>query len=203
LIIASDWSYDDGGVNRAIMLKHHDTLEGSNVIDNVLIANNIIIGYATCFSTNPYSSSSYYTNLEIKNNIMMDGDSGLINLPNFDDSSSSIEIEDNLFYCRSGRCSNNMFLYDGNNYASLAAFETGESAASSNEYGDSDFVAFVEGDYDNSDYHLASTDTAAMDLAQTLTDFSTDKDGNTRPFGSAWDIGAYEYGGVLPESCTD
>jgi hypothetical protein len=44
------------------------------------------------------------------------------------------------------------------------------------------------------DFHLTSADTAARDQGTNLSSyFSTDKDGVSRPQGSAWDIGAYEY----------
>lgn len=44
----------------------------------------------------------------------------------------------------------------------------------------------------NNDLHLASNDTTALDKGLTLSYISTDKDGNSRPQGGAWDIGAYE-----------
>lgn len=43
-------------------------------------------------------------------------------------------------------------------------------------------------------YRLLASDTYALNKGVTISDFNTDKDGNTRPFGAAWDIGAYEYG---------
>jgi hypothetical protein len=47
------------------------------------------------------------------------------------------------------------------------------------------------------DYHLLATSTAAIDRGISpsyLTSvYTTDKDGVTRPQGSAWDIGAYEF----------
>ena len=44
------------------------------------------------------------------------------------------------------------------------------------------------------DLHLVSTATAAIDQAATLPDVSDDFDGDTRPIGSAPDVGADEYG---------
>ena len=194
LFIASDWSYDDGGHNRAILYKHTTGMSPEIDLRDVLVANNTMIGYSSAFAINPYSSSCTYTNLRIKNNIIMDGRLSFISMGmNFDSANSTIEIEDNLFYYRSGRCSQNLFSFDGSSYESLGDFETNVSAASSNEWGDPSFVAFVEGDYDNSDYHLSSTDTKAIDLAQTLSDFFKDKDGVFRPQGGGWDIGAFEY----------
>jgi len=47
-------------------------------------------------------------------------------------------------------------------------------------------------DISNYNFHLRS-DSPAIDRGATLTDFSYDKDGISRPQGAAWDIGAYEY----------
>lgn len=61
-------------------------------------------------------------------------------------------------------------------------------------------LAFV--DASGWDYHLASGDTAAIDVgtdlhADSYWAFSTDGDGNSRPNG-AWDVGAHEYGAGAP-----
>jgi hypothetical protein len=46
------------------------------------------------------------------------------------------------------------------------------------------------------DFHLASGDTTLKDAGTPMASyFTTDKDGVTRPQGSAWDIGGYEYVG--------
>ncbi len=52
-------------------------------------------------------------------------------------------------------------------------------------------------DVANRNFHLQA-ESQAMDAGVTLTGFSTDKDGNTRPQGLSWDIGAYEYVGAVP-----
>lgn len=54
------------------------------------------------------------------------------------------------------------------------------------------FVYYSPGSTSN-DLHLSGSDTAARDKAETLSYFSVDKDFVSRPQGSAWDIGAYEY----------
>jgi hypothetical protein len=43
-----------------------------------------------------------------------------------------------------------------------------------------------------SDYHLSAT-SPAIDNGMPVTDVTTDIEGNPRPQGSGWDIGAYEY----------
>jgi hypothetical protein len=47
------------------------------------------------------------------------------------------------------------------------------------------------------DFHLASG-SIAIDQGTTLAEVPTDKDGVTRPQGSAYDIGAYEFGQSAP-----
>jgi hypothetical protein len=47
------------------------------------------------------------------------------------------------------------------------------------------------------DFHLQST-SPAIDAGTTLSLVTTDFDGRPRPQGSAYDIGAYEYGGIAP-----
>src|SRR3989442_3952348 len=48
-------------------------------------------------------------------------------------------------------------------------------------------------DAPNTDFHLQST-SSAIDAGATLPDVPTDYDGNPRPQGPAYDIGAYEFG---------
>lgn len=58
-------------------------------------------------------------------------------------------------------------------------------------------VSFVNAGSD--DYHLASGDTIAKNQGTTISSFSTDFDGVSRPQGSAWDIGAFELVETPPE----
>jgi hypothetical protein len=57
------------------------------------------------------------------------------------------------------------------------------------------FLAYVANST-NMDLHLAPTATIAIDkgTAMPASMFNVDKDGNARPAGSAWDVGAYEFG---------
>jgi hypothetical protein len=55
------------------------------------------------------------------------------------------------------------------------------------------FASYTESSLSN-DLRLSADDRAAKDRGSMLPgQFSVDRDGRTRPQGSAWDIGAYEY----------
>jgi len=51
------------------------------------------------------------------------------------------------------------------------------------------------------DFHLQLT-SPAIDAGTVLSGFAYDYDGTSRPRGLGWDIGAYEYTGSSPQSCT-
>ncbi len=75
--------------------------------------------------------------------------------------------------------------------------------ASNNTTGNVQFVSYSLYGGTNNNLHLSASDTVAKDKGATLTNlaassfslslFAIDKDGVSRPQGSAWDIGAYEY----------
>lgn len=65
------------------------------------------------------------------------------------------------------------------------------NAGPDSKVGPADF--FV--DPENSDFHISGADAPVVDAGADVSAYtSVDKDGNTRPHGSGWDIGAYEYG---------
>jgi len=76
-------------------------------------------------------------------------------------------------------------------------FRDGATGTVSTNIWNADASYFV--DQPNADYHLVSTATNAIDQGtDTTADVPTDMDGDTRPFGSAVDIGADEY---VPRDC--
>jgi len=53
----------------------------------------------------------------------------------------------------------------------------------------------------NNNYHIQSN-SPCIDAGVTIPDNTSDYEGNFRPIGAAWDIGAYEYNGVNPLSAS-
>ena len=94
------------------------------------------------------------------------------------------------FKCNTGgstnECKNNIAY--GNTGTNLAC---GTVTCSNNLTSDPKFV-----NGGANDFRLQST-SPAINAGATLTEVTTDKDGVTRPQGSAYDIGAYEYGGTV------
>ena len=102
---------------------------------------------------------------------------------------------------------NNDADYSGTfNAASTHNLASDTTAPEFNTFYDSKTITFVSTTTDSEDFHLASVDTDAIDLGTSLSgDFTDDIDGDTRPQGSAWDMGADEYvSGVTycPPTCT-
>jgi len=148
-------------------------------------------------------SQGRFTNFVIKNNIIYNSkraccSSGVVGLSNFDIANSSVDFDYNIIHPgTAGRTTAEGYqtVNDGG-----AGF-----IGSNNIFGYSEdnipinpplFITYSAAGGLNNDLHLSSIDTIARDAGADLSGFtylSLDKDGNVRPQGASWDIGAYEY----------
>ncbi len=164
-------------------------------ITNVKIMNNTFIDNndgASNIRMDTFRGNPTAAGNEIKNNIWYNAGRGT-STPAFsiDDSpgftSNSFSIDGNVYFQTSGTTSIRFrgTVYTASNWT--AANEPHGATAQPR------FVLYSPGNLNN-DLHLQAGDTVAIDHGLSLADyFTTDKDGLTRPQGSAWDIGAYEF----------
>jgi len=162
----------------------------NNFVDNIGMDNGIPTGFVTVrfngFNSNPTGSGN-----EIKNNIFYNCGNGsqyqniyIAASSGFTDASFSFDA--NVYY---NSTKAPYIYYNGTSYPAaswIAAKEPhGKTSAPT-------FVSYSPKNIDNN-LHLASTDNVAKDAGVSLGGyFTTDKDGITRPQGSAWNIGVYE-----------
>ena len=96
------------------------------------------------------------------------------------------------------RCYNNLTINSGNNNIGTISY-SGSIAQADNltSFPTSGFVSYTKGAGTNNDFHLNSTATTAIGQGANLSsDFTFDRDGNTRAGSGAWDIGPYLYGTI-------
>jgi hypothetical protein len=164
-------------------------------ITNVKIMNNTFIDNndnASNIRMDSFRASPTATGNEIKNNIWYNAGRGTSTPAiSIDDSSgftsSSFSFDADVYYQTSGTTSIRFrgIVYTAPNW--IAANEPHGTTAQPF------FVSYSPNNIKNN-LHLQSGDTVAVDHGDSLTAyFTTDKDGVSRPQGSAWDIGAYEY----------
>jgi hypothetical protein len=187
------WLYDN---QRWVSISIQASVEQDiNHLEDIIVANNIVtdIGARPIYFGNDQSEEISLIDWEIKNNIIVNvGNpaSGLMLIHEFNDATSSIVVENNVFYDSDGF----RVVYDGTTYTSLVTFEAGESDASGNTDEQPIFISYTPGNSILNDVRLSASDTAAIDFGQDLSAYFTyDLNDVTRPQGSAWDIGAYEY----------
>src|ERR1051326_230537 len=169
--------------------------------NNELVANNIIVSNASCgIQVVGYPTVS---NMKIYNNtIAWNRDGSAIRLHQ---GINGVDIANNIIYGdrRSSTCGikddgatgggvvvrNNLFYFNVTDYCFTS---TTPDIQPNNQFSDPQFVDSA------SDWHLQSS-SPAIDSGVTLSSVTTDFDGVTRPQGSAYDIGAFEFspsGGV-------
>jgi hypothetical protein len=167
-------------------------LLNNTFVDNTGFDNGQICGFVTVrfngfAANNPTGSGN-----EIKNNIFYNCGNGSQYQNIY--IAASTGFTDASFSC-DGNIYNNSakppyIYYNGTNYTAAGWIAAREP------HGKTGAPAFVSYSTNNpnNDLHLASTDTVAKDAGISLSSYFTDdKDGVSRPQGSAWDIGAYEY----------
>ncbi len=141
------------------------------LVQNVDIYNNIILNCNTGIEIFPYNNGPFQlTNSTISNNTIVgtvDNTSGIyITAPGVK------EIRNNIVYNTYGITLNQYAVFSGN-YINNPQFINGTGFAADN-------------------YKLASN-SPCINAGTTISKFSTDYEGNLRPAGNAYDIGAYEF----------
>jgi hypothetical protein len=157
----------------------------------VRIWNNIIYGFSATSNAGIYNDSSANTTVYAYNNTVYGCYRGYLQ-----NSTSPFVAKNNIAYSNS------------DNWVAFAAFDAASRNNLSGPGSDADIpptgarngvpVTFIDPTGSPPDLHLASSDTGAKDYGFTLSSdanlaFSDDIEGHSRPYGSAWDIGADEY----------
>lgn len=161
------------------------------ILNNTFVDNNFqyrVVRF-DMFNANPTASGN-----EIKNNIFYNCGGGNASAPVIYVQNStgfgadSFAIDGNVYY-QAGATPYVSYL--GTSYTAANWVSTHEPNGKAAAPRFVSYTAFANAN----DFHLQSTDTVAKDAGLTLASyFSTDRDGVIRPQGTAWDIGAYEYG---------
>ena len=182
------------GLQIKLTLSNSNSNSGIAVSNNNYISNNIIVGVLTGTSDYNYGiSNSGGTDVSIWNNILYDFNlnnaSGILN-----NSGTMYAYNNTIVDSKSGIGRNNGTLIAKNNIAQncTTAFFSLSSGSINNIATGVNFL-----DVSNNDFHLATSDTAARDAGVDLStdtnlSFTDDIDGEARPGGSGWDIGADE-----------
>jgi hypothetical protein len=158
---------------------------GAN-LDEIRVDNNTVVDFnggaipAVFFNNTGY----LITNSSIRNNIIINNNGGAIQVNTTSTCGKDILIDNNVTV--SGSQGYNGVTCNGVSYTQPTYSSTTQPT----------FVSYTEFAGANNNMKLAPTDTIAKDHGATLsTWFTIDKDRITRPQGTAWDIGAFEFFG--------
>jgi hypothetical protein len=203
--------------NAAVEIGGYDGATGHFYIYNNVfqVATASVNGYQRGIEWSENGNSTSFTDVRVCNNTFVDiygyYPCAFAAAPGWNGATpsvSSFTIENNIFY----NCYSPVVLFGAESGASVGNFTIDYNAVYAGAHGGTAFsvcgstptqshlrtgnVAFTTYSERSggNDIHLKSTDTIAKDYGVSLASFfTTDKDGVTRPQGSAWDIGAYEY----------
>lgn len=179
----------------------YGTINGLNIHNNTIVSiPGATSGLIFFDEGNNTDNGPHYINVDIRNNIIDSIDSTtdyLIEIQDADDGTplvqmSTLTIDNNAY--QSDKATP-FYTVDGGamSFADWKTHISGLGATGSDANSNFGQVSFTN-EAEN-DFTLLASDTIALDEGVDLSaeGFSDDKNGTTRPQGSAWDIGAYEY----------
>ena len=183
----------EGGLNSSVIsnmiirnnIFHDDNSYGALFIEQCYNINDVLIANNT-FSNNQialrFASNINCNNLSVKNNIFYDNSTGT--LLHVDNSGllSNIDLSNNLYYSFG-----NIFKVDGVSYT-LSIFQSLFSKELNGKTGDPLFQ--------NTQDFKISENSPAIDKGIAISNVTDDFNGNSRPAGAGYDIGAFEYGSL-------
>lgn len=184
-----------------------DTPNPPNGLDSVYVLNNTIVDFgATGISVGPgkIGVAGTLTNTRIQNNIIYNtykasGYGTAIMLGQGVYNTSDVVVDYNTVH--EGNLGVSRLGWNGVGYAYNTFVANGYGQANG-IHSVPNFISYIQYNLNN-DYHLSSQDTSSRDRGINLLSYFTfDKDGVSRPQGSIWDIGAYEYIQTAPSSDT-
>jgi parallel beta-helix repeat protein len=164
-----------------------DTKLGLEVYNNTVYGNS---SHGIQFQNTRSNGLISRNNIVMNNNSqMVDGGAEINSSPN--DGAANMNFNYDLMSDSSGGA---LIRYNSTNYSSLASFQAraGNTTWTHAVASPAQFVNTASGDF----HEAAGSPSINAGTAVSL--FNYDKDNVTRPQGSAWDIGAYEFGGTSP-----
>jgi hypothetical protein len=180
----------EGSQNRSgIVISGGDYSKPPIEINGVLIRNNLILNNSTGGIN--LKGDGWIKNIEIYNNTIHGNPKGGIRM-NLDKQAENISLINNIL-----SDNGSSHLYSNGKVTNLIVRKNLYWRPTSGGLGMKDSSPVMGNPlYENAvsgDFHLIRG-SAAIDKGESLARVTTDKDGKQRPVGSAYDIGAYEYG---------